>query len=71
MSCPKCGNTVIYSLGDDPVGISRCGKCGARFSDAEAGNLDSLREIIERLDRIERGINKLGKRFFSEWEAIK
>jgi len=62
MSCPRCGNSVDVVYGGDPVGVLHCGKCGARYTEAEAGNLDALREILEEIKKINARIDLIERR---------
>ena len=62
MSCPRCGNSVLVALGDDPVGISRCGKCGAMFTAEEAGNLLALNEILDEIKKINARLEMVERR---------
>lgn len=62
MSCPNCGNMVLYYLGDDPAGTIRCGKCGNVFPEAESKDLEFKNRILEELKKINERLNELEKK---------
>jgi ribosomal protein S27AE len=65
-SCPKCGNMALYAYEDDPAGIVRCGKCGNIFPEAESKDLEFKNKINDRLEAIERKLDRLSKRLIGE-----
>ena len=62
MSCPNCGNMVLYALGDDPAGTIRCGKCGNVFPEAESKDLEFKNQILEELKKISERLTALEKK---------
>lgn len=62
MSCPNCGNMVLYYLGDDPAGTIRCGKCGNVFPEAESKDLEFKNQILEELKKINERLRELEKK---------
>ena len=56
----------LYAYGDDPAGIIRCKKCGRIFPEAESKDLEFKNKINERLEAIERKLDRLSKRLIGE-----
>ena len=58
MSCPRCNSPGVYARGDDPAPYVRCIGCQFMYIEQKGPTShDTLKEINERLKRIEDMLN--------------